>query len=183
MVDNYLKIPEFINIVDSINKRNFIDANLKLDSLISKDKDSYFLNNIKGVILLNLGDLNNAEFFLKKSINLNTNFIEAYSNLGTVFFLKKNFLDSIKNFERCANSGEKLDYYYLNIANCYRELNNFDDSLKFYSLALQKNNNNFEIYFNLGILYLSIPQDFDKAINFFKKTIDIKKNHYLSYFF
>jgi predicted O-linked N-acetylglucosamine transferase (SPINDLY family) len=183
MVDNYLKIPEFVNIVDSINKRNFLDANLKLDSLISRDKDSYFLNNIKGVILLNLGDLNNAEFFLKKSINLNTNFIEAYSNLGTVFFLKKNFLESIKNFEHCVNAGEKLDYYYLNIANCYRELNNFDDSLKFYSLALQKNNNNFEIYFNLGILYLSIPQDFDKAINFFKKTIDIKKNYYLSYFF
>ena len=51
MVDNYLKIPEFINIVDLINKRNFLDANLKLDSLISRDKDSYFLNNIKGVIL------------------------------------------------------------------------------------------------------------------------------------
>ena len=132
MVDNYLKIPEFINIVDSINKRNFLDANLKLDSLISKDKDSYFLNNIKGVILLNLGDLNNAEIFLKKSINLNINFIEAYSNLGTVFFLKKNFLESIKNFEHCVNAGEKLDYYYLNIANCYRELNNFDDSLKFF---------------------------------------------------
>ena len=183
MVDNYLKVPEFINIVDLINKSNFLDANLKLDSLISRDKDSYFLNNIKGVILLNLGDLNNAEFFLKKSINLNKNFIEAYSNLGTVFFLKKNFLESIKNFEHCVNAGKKLDYYYLNIANCFRELNNFDDSLKFYSLALQKNDNNFEIYFNLGILYLSIPQDFDKAINFFKKTIDIKKNHYLSYFF
>ena len=90
MVDNYLKNPEFINIVDLINKRNFLDANLKLDSLISRDKDSYFLNNIKGVILLNLGDLNTAEIFLKKSINLNINFIEAYSNLGTVFFLKKN---------------------------------------------------------------------------------------------
>ena len=183
MVDNYLKIPEFINIVDSINKRNFLDANLKLDSLISKDKDSYFLNNIKGVILLNLGDLNNAEIFLKKSINSNQNFFEAHSNLATVFFLKKKFLESIKSFEHCINSGEKLDYYYLNIANCYRELNNFDVSLKFYSLALQKNDNNFEIYFNLGILYLSISQDFDKAIFSFKKTIDIKKNHYLSYFF
>ena len=63
MVDNYLKIPEFVNIVDSINKRNFLDANLKLDFLISKDKDSYFLNNIKGVILLNLEDLNMQNFF------------------------------------------------------------------------------------------------------------------------
>ena len=53
MLDNYLKNPEFINIVDLINKRNFLDANLKLDSLIFRDKDSYFLNNIKGVILLN----------------------------------------------------------------------------------------------------------------------------------
>ena len=74
MLDNYLKNPEFINIIDLINKRNFLDANLKLDSLIFRDKDSYFLNNIKGVILLNLGDLNNAEIFLKKSINLNQNF-------------------------------------------------------------------------------------------------------------
>ena len=183
MLDNYLKNPEFINIVDLINKRHFLDANLKLDSLIFRDKDSYFLNNIKGVILLNLGDLNNAEIFLKKSINLNQNFFEAHSNLATVFFLKKKFLESIKSFEHCINSGEKLDYYYLNIANCYRELNNFDDSKKFYSLALKKNDNNFEIYFNLGLLYLSISQNFDKAIFFFKKTIDLKKNHYLSYFF
>ena len=183
MVNNYIESPEFINILDLINKRNFLDANLKLDSLISRDKHSYFLNNIKGVILLNLGDLNTAETFFKKSITLNKNFIEAYSNLGTVFFLKKNFLESIKSFEHCINSGEKLDYYYLNIANCYRELNNFDDSKKFYSLALQKNDNNFEIYFNLGILYLSLSQDFDEAIIHFKKVIDIKKNHYLSYFF
>ena len=69
MVDNYLKNPEFINIVDLINKRNFLDANLKLDSLISRDKDSYFLNNIKGVILLNLGDLNTAEISLKKFLH------------------------------------------------------------------------------------------------------------------
>jgi len=183
MVDNYLKSPEFINILDLINKRNFLDANLKLDSLIFRDKDSYFLNNIKGVVLLNLGDLDNAEIFLKKSINLNKNFIEPYSNLGIIFFLKKNSLESIKSFQHCVNSGEKLDYYYLNIANCYRELNNFDEAKKFYSLALQKNENNFEIYFNLGILYLSIPKDFDNAIVYFKKTIDIKKNHYLSYFF
>ena len=185
MIDNYSKIPEFTNIVDLIYKNKFLDANVKLDSLISKDKNSYFLNNLKGVILLNLRDLDNAEAFLKKSINLNKNFIEAYSNLGIVFFLKKNFSESIKNFENCVakSLGEKLDFYYLNIANCYRELNNFDNSLKFYSLALEKNNNNFEIFFNLGILYLSLTNKFDKAIKFFKKTIDIKKDHYLSYFF
>jgi Flp pilus assembly protein TadD len=104
MIDNYLKNPEFINIVDLIHKNNFLDANIKLDSLISKDKNSFFLNNLKGVILLNLRDLDNAEVFLKKSININKNFIEAYSNLGIVLFLKKNFLESIKNFENCIAS-------------------------------------------------------------------------------
>jgi predicted O-linked N-acetylglucosamine transferase (SPINDLY family) len=183
MINNYLKNPEFINIIDLIHKRRFLEANTKLDILILKDKNNFLLNNLKGVILLNLNELDNAEFFLKKSINLNKNFIEAYSNLGIVFFLKKNFLDSIKNFENCLATGEKLDFYYLNIANCYRELNNFNNSLKFYFLALEKNNNNFEIFFNLGILYLSVPKNFDKAIEFFKKTIDIKKDHYLSYFF
>ena len=137
MIDNYLKSPEFINILDLIQKNNFIDANIKLDSLIFKDTNNFFLNNLKGVILLNLRDLDNAEVFLKKSINLNINFIEAYSNLGIVLFLKKNFLESIKNFKNCITSGEKLDFYYLNIANCYRELNSFDNSLKFYSLAFE----------------------------------------------
>lgn len=31
MIDNYLKSPEFINILDLISKRNFLDANLKLE--------------------------------------------------------------------------------------------------------------------------------------------------------
>ena len=183
MIDNYLKSPEFLSILDLIHKNNFIEANIKLDSLIFKDTNNFFLNNLKGVILLNLKDLDNAEIFLKKSINLNINFIEAYSNLGIVLFLKKNFLESIKNFKNCVTSGEKLDFYYLNIANCYRELNSFDNSLKFYSLALEKNNTNFEIYFNLAILYLSVHKNFDEAIRYFKKTIEIKKDHYLSYFF
>ena len=66
MIDNYLKSPEFINILDLIHKNNFIDANTKLDSLIFKDTNNFFLNNLKGVILLNLKDLDNAEIFLKK---------------------------------------------------------------------------------------------------------------------
>ena len=183
MIDKYLESPYFNEIIELIYKKKFLDANLKLDILLLKDKDNFFLNNLKGVILLNLKDLDNAEIYLNKSINLNSNFIEAYSNLGVVLFLKKNFLGAIKNFEHCIISKEKLDFYYLNIGNCYRELNNFEDALKYYEQAISKNPHNYEIFFNLGILYLSIPKNFNKAISFFERSIDINKKNYLAYFF
>jgi Flp pilus assembly protein TadD len=63
MINNYLKNPEFINIIDLIHERRFLEANTKLDILILKDKNNFLLNNLKGVILLNLNELNNAEFF------------------------------------------------------------------------------------------------------------------------
>ena len=183
MTNEYIESPYFKDIVELIYKKEFLDANLKLDLLLLKDQDNFFLNNLKGVILLNLRDLDNAEIYLNKSIILNSSFVEAYSNLGIVLFLKKNFLEAIKSFEHCITSKEKLDFYYLNIGNCYRELSNFQDSLKYYEQALSKNPNNYEIFFNLGILYLSIPKNFNKAISFFEKSIEINKKNYLSYFF
>ena len=183
MTNEYIESPYFKDIVELIYKKEFLDANLKLDLLLLKDQDNFFLNNLKGVILLNLRDLDNAEIYLNKSIILNSSFVEAYSNLGIVLFLKRNFLEAIKNFEHCITSKEKLDFYYLNIGNCYRELSNFQDSLKYYEQALSKNPNNYEIFFNLGILYLSIPKNFNKAISFFEKSIEINKKNYLSYFF
>ena len=172
MTNEYIESPYFKDIVELIYKKKFLDANLKLDLLLLKDQDNFFLNNLKGVILLNLRDLDNAEIYLNKSIILNSSFVEAYSNLGIVLFLKRNFLEAIKNFEHCITSKEKLDFYYLNIGNCYRELSNFQDSLKYYEQALSKNPNNYEIFFNLGILYLSIPKNFNKAISFFEKSIE-----------
>ena len=68
MVDSYLKNPEFTKILDLIYKNKFADANLKIDPFISADSNNFSLNNLKGVILLNLRDLNNAEIFFALSI-------------------------------------------------------------------------------------------------------------------
>jgi hypothetical protein len=46
MIDNYLKSPEFLSILDLIHKNNFIEANIKLDSLIFKDTNNFNLNSV-----------------------------------------------------------------------------------------------------------------------------------------
>ena len=60
MTNKYIESPYFNDIVELIYKKRFLDANLKLDLLLLKDQDNFFLNNLKGVILLNLRDLDNA---------------------------------------------------------------------------------------------------------------------------
>ena len=73
-------------VVQLLNKKKFKDAKFKVNDLIKKDPGIFFLYNLLGIILSEEKNINEAIVQFKKAIQLNSNYPEAYNNLGIAFF-------------------------------------------------------------------------------------------------
>ena len=77
-------------IIHELNNKNFKKA-LKLCEKYSENNDLHIINNLKGIIFINLKDHHKAIEYFKKSLIYKENYIEGYSNLANAYFSTKNF--------------------------------------------------------------------------------------------
>ena len=69
---------------------NFLEAKRYYESFISQGlKDERIFSNY-GILLKDIGKLQEAEFFTQKAITLNPNFAMAYYNLGSILKARRN---------------------------------------------------------------------------------------------
>ena len=73
------------------------------------------------------------------------------------------------------NKNEKYVNAYVNLGNLKRDLNKFDDAIKLYEQALKISNQNPIICYSLALAHQGIG-NFDKAISYSKKTLDLDNN-------
>lgn len=87
------KYPEhsffFGNLIDYYsNSKKFDEAMAFADEMIAKDPSNPFNTYVKGYLYHNMEDYDNALTFYKKTIELDPNYAEAYSNIGLIYCLK-----------------------------------------------------------------------------------------------
>jgi len=95
---------------------NETEALLKISKAIninSKDED-YF--NLKGSILLGLSDFKEAEDAFQSAIRINSKYGEAYYNLGYLFGVKNEHVESIKYYDKAVNLNFDLEATLVNRA-------------------------------------------------------------------
>jgi len=142
--------------------------------------DPQVFNNY-GIILFNLGKLEDAEIILRKAIKLRPDFAQSYLNLGRI--LKD--LGKIKESELATIKAIKLrpDYAeaYYNLGNTYRTTGRLQKAKSMISKALTINPNLANAHFNLG----SILKDLGKlseAEESTRKAIELNPNNENYYF-
>ena len=96
---------EIYKIVNELNSKNFKKA-LELSDKYSKNKDLHILNNLKGIIYINLKDPKRAIEHFEKSLNYKENYSEAYANLANLYFSIKNITKSIETIKEGLNYDE-----------------------------------------------------------------------------
>jgi protein O-GlcNAc transferase len=108
----------------------------------------------------------------KKSINIQSNFFEAYYNLSCV-------LKDVKRFEEAMSFARKSTEINPSSAEAHRiygdlllELKYWDDAIVSYEMAIKINPNNANIYFSLGYALSKIDKN-DMAISSYDKAIEI----------
>lgn len=94
---------------------------LVLVSCVSKEKqaEKHFK---RGFEYQDQGDLDRALAEYQKALELNPNYVQVYTNLGTVYLGKKDFDLAIQNFKKVIelNYWDKKAHYNLGVAYIYR---------------------------------------------------------------
>ena len=73
--------------------------------------------------------------------------------LGLSFFGLKNYLESIKIFNKAININPNNTDAYINLGNAYSYIEDYQNATKSFNKALTINPKNHKIYYNLGIIY------------------------------
>lgn len=135
--------------------------------------------------------INDAIYYIEKSIKINPSNSEAYVFLGDAFNqqLSSSLSHSevvealtseimpvsdkaIENYQKAINidSNNALPYYRMGHLYGFSK-KDFDQGIEWYKKGLAKNDNYTRIYFNLGMLYTK-NADIDNAINSYKESIN-----------
>ena len=169
-----LKLDEIVNLY---NKKNFIGA-LELGlELFTSEYKNYFLCNILGAIYSMLMEPEQAEYYYKKSIEINPGYDGAYSNLATCYRGKKNFELAIEFFNKALKINPNNSEVYNNLGLVYKDLENSDKAIECYRKSLELNSKNILAISNIGLEYRKL-KDLDKSIEYFDKCIDLQSNYF-----
>ncbi|HNY01347.1 MAG TPA: tetratricopeptide repeat protein [Bacteroidales bacterium] len=125
---------------------------------------------IRALALLEQGDTLRAVDDLKKAVDYNQQYYEAFVQLGELYAMRKDklaelYLNNALNVH--PTSREAL--YMLGMH--YQETGNFEKAIATYQRLSKVDTTSREAYYNTGYIYLVYLRDFPKAVSFFSEAL------------
>ncbi len=105
---------------------------------------------------------------------------EIYRNIALILVNKGKNEEAKQAFIDARKANPNDDSLLVNEANLYLTLNDFDTYTRLVNEALQKDPNNSEMYFNLGVVSANAKK-LDVAEGYYKKAIEIDANYFNAY--
>ena len=122
---------------------------------------------IRGRHYRNTGQLDMAVADLEKAIEINPNNALAYRYLGTIFFVKRNYIQALSNLKNAEKleRGNELTQLFSDIGQVYISVGDFDNGEKYFKESIRLQPNFIEGYQNL--IWAEIRQGkFQEALRF-----------------
>ena len=157
------------------SKGNLLEASKYYQYLINQGlKDHRIFSNL-GMILIKIGNFRQAEYVVRKAIEINPNYALGYSNLGGILLslgkLKEAEYFIRKAIELNPNEAE----LYLNLGNILRNLGKLKEAEVTTLKAIEFNPNDAKAYFNLGNILRELKKLSEAKLSF-KKAIKLNPN-------
>ena len=165
-------------IIHELNNKNFKKA-LELCEKYSENNDLHILNNLKGIIFINLKDHHKAIEYFKKSLNYKEDYVEGYSNLANAYFSIKNFSKSIDTIIKALNYEPKNQNLHFNLAFFFSENRQYQKAVKQYHKAMILGYNKEIVLNNIGNIYIK-EKNYLKAKKYFLECLKISSSNYLT---
>jgi len=125
---------------------------------------------IRAIALLEKGDTVSAADDLKKAVDQDQEFFDAYLELGELYSIKKDKLASDYLRNALNIRPESKEALYL-LGMYYQENNQFDKALETYAILGKIDTTFKNVPFNTGYIYLVYLKDFQQAARFFSQAI------------
>lgn len=135
------------------------------------DKLFYFA----GTLFLQTNEYEKAIKFLDKSIKLNPNVPEAYSNKGIALTKIEKFEESIENYNTAINLKKDFVDAYLNKGISLRIIKKYKESINCFETCVKLKPKEPKIYNNLGNVYEEI-KNYNNALKCYSKALQLNKN-------
>ncbi|MDC3125345.1 tetratricopeptide repeat protein [Candidatus Pelagibacter sp.] len=165
-----------IELIVNLYKQNKLNEALNLSNeLMIKNNNIPFVLNLNGLINLSLEKWQNAISVFKKAINCDSNFVEAYNNLGVAYIHLGEHENAIKNYHKAIEIKKDYANAYNNLATHYDDIGNYNEAVKFYVNALNYNSNHILAQNNLiHLMNFYNPNQFEEN-SIVKANNEIKK--------
>ena len=165
-------------LINLINKAEYSKAYDLSCQLLKKNKKSYILYNLQGIVNIHISKYDEAILNFLEAIKLNSNFFDPYNNLGQAYF-KKGELDlAIENYKNALLINKNSFIVYTNLAKIYFLRKEFSNSFECLnkSLAIEPG---FDGSLNLLREFLILRLQFSQANkNLYEPIINlINKQH------
>ncbi|OGH98196.1 MAG: hypothetical protein A2104_06165 [Candidatus Melainabacteria bacterium GWF2_32_7] len=129
-----------------------------------------------GQIFLELNLLNESIHYLRNTLTLNPQKIEAYYCLGEALFKANNFEEAATCFQMFIQVyPDDVDAYF-NLGISFLKIKKTQEAIIAFKKAIELDPNAFDFYYNLGIAYLK-ENNWQETINSFEKAIKLKPDN------
>ena len=112
----------------------------------------------------------------KKAIESDSNYAQAYNNLGTLLFGLENIDEAIDYYEKAINLNKDFVEALINLGSAKRALNKSNEAIEFFKKVVKLNPNHAQAYNYLGVAYYDLGNK-EEALENLKKAIKIKPNY------
>ena len=166
-IDAYLKLAEI-----SLFGRDYDRSMESIEKAISLDDHNARAFYMKGYLNLEMGDTTSAVRNLRKTIDLDNEYAQAYELLGLLFInrgdkLGLDYLTTAVNLD----PNNTVALYALGLF--YQENDDIEQATNFYNKVLNINSQNANALHNLGYIEMLYKENYDKAIEYFTKAIEV----------
>ena len=129
----------------------------------------------EGTSYLFKNDLDNAELYFKKAIDLDNTDINTYLNIG-IMLIDRGFSNKAIEYlniceELIDDNKEEAASVYFNLGHAYHKLN-FGKSAYYYEKCIENDENYLNAYVNLGNIYNDELNEYSKAIDYYDHVLD-----------
>lgn len=114
-----------------------------------------------------------AERFLREAIKLDSCFADAWNNLGTLHFTKRNYVDAMTYYDHALSCRDNFIDARFNRANNAYELKEYYRALKDLDVVKREWNDSSKVYFLEGLVYTKLRK-FNDALTSFRSAARIE---------
>ncbi len=179
-----LKEPEddelnFLRIL--LGQGRFEDLAQSCTLMLKKFPNSSKLHNIQGIANHGLAEFDQAIICYEKALMANSNYGEAYNNMGNTFKIKGEISRAIENFKKAIALKPEFAEAYNNMGATYQASGEYTLAISLFQKAINRKNDFVDAYINKGNVLRDIG-DLNSSIKDFLKALEIDPSSADAYF-
>ncbi|MBI5676376.1 MAG: tetratricopeptide repeat protein [Nitrospirae bacterium] len=112
----------------------------------------------------------------KTALRLNPDYAEAYSNLGSAYFIQSRIDEAINAYRAVLTLNPNIPEAHNNLGNAYATQGRIEEAINEYQTAIRINTDDVKAYYNLGNAYLAKGR-IDEAINEYRTALKLNPDY------